>query len=218
MTKEFRDVSLSAPSVLPPLLDLDNTNGRHAFYPKVTSTFEEAGLSYAMIESLILKYLLNLGTATGRRIAAELGLPFGPFPEFLRQLKNQQIVNYTSAGAASDFVYSLTDTGRVRAKIYLDECTYVGTAPVPFEEYLGSVSAQTIATEHPKEDDLRRAFADLLISERTFDMLGPAINSGRGLFPLRFSREWQDQHRRTNHSLLRRRACGFPRYFALRVS
>ncbi len=175
-------MSLSAPSVLPPLLDLENSNGRRAFVPRVVNTFEEAGLSHAMVESLILKFLLNLGTATGRRIAAELGLPFGPFPEFLRQLKNQQIVNYSSAGTASDFVYSLTDVGRARAKIYLDECTYVGTAPVPFEDYLDSVSAQTIATEHPKEDDLRRAFADLLISEQTFGMLGPAINSGRGLF------------------------------------
>ena len=58
----------------------------------------------------------------------------------------------------------------------------MGTAPVPFEDYLKSVSAQTIATEHPKEEDLRRAFGDLLISEQTFGMLGPAINSGRGLF------------------------------------
>ena len=37
-------------------------------------------------------------------------------------------------------------------------------------------------TEHPKEDDLRRAFSDLLIAEETFRLLGPAINSGRGLF------------------------------------
>ena len=82
------------------------------FIPGVVNTFDEAGLSHAMVESLILKFLLNLGTATGRRIAAELGLPFGPFPEFLRQLKNQQIVNYTSSAAANDFVYSLTDAGR----------------------------------------------------------------------------------------------------------
>jgi predicted ATPase with chaperone activity len=175
-------VKLSAPSVLPPLLDVRNANGRGAFYPRAVNTFEEAGLSQAMVEGLVLKFLLNLGTASGRRIAAELGLPFGPFPEFLRQLKNQQIVNYTSAATASDFIYSLTDNGRARAKGYLEECTYVGTAPVQFGDYLESVSAQTIATEHPKEEDLRRAFADLLISEQTFAMLGPAINSGRGLF------------------------------------
>jgi predicted ATPase with chaperone activity len=175
-------VTLSAPSVLPPLFDVESSAGRSAFSPTAVSSFEEAGLNHGLVESLVLKFLLNLGSASGRRIAAELGLPFGPFPEFLRLLKNQQIVNFSGSATANDFVYTLTDHGRARAKSYLEECTYVGTAPVPFEDYVSSVSAQTIATEHPKEEDLRRAFADLLISERTFDMLGPAINSGRGLF------------------------------------
>ena len=175
-------MKLSAPSLLPPLLDAPSNNGRTPFVPQAVNSFDETGLPYALIESLVLKYLLNQGTAPGRRIANELGLPFGPFPEFLRQLKNQQIVNYTSSATAGDFVYSLTDQGRARAKLYLEECTYVGTAPVQFDDYLKSISAQTIATEHPKEDDLRRAFSDLLISEKTFDTLGPAINSGRGLF------------------------------------
>jgi len=119
---------------------------------------------------------------TGRKIAEELGLPFGPFPDFLRQLKNQQIVVYSNAVTANDYLYSLTDAGRVRAKAYFDECQYVGTAPVPFAAYLESVAAQTIANEHPKEADLRRAFSDLLISDEVFRMLGPAINSGRGMF------------------------------------
>src|SRR5205085_4356176 len=55
-------------------------------------------------------------------------------------------------------------------------------APVPFDDYVESIHAQTIAHEHPKEADLRRAFSDLLISEEMFRMLGPAINSGRGMF------------------------------------
>jgi predicted ATPase with chaperone activity len=179
---EIPAVSFSTSSVLPPLFDVENSKGRKAFTPAAVSTFEEAGLNHGLVESLVLKFLLNLSSASCRRIAAELGLPFGPFPEFLRLLKNQQIVNYSSSTTANDYIYTLTDNGRARAKTYLEECTYVGTAPVPFEDYTNSVSAQTIATEHPKEEDLRRAFADLLISERTFDMLGPAINSGRGLF------------------------------------
>ena len=85
-------------------------------------------------QCLVLKFLSSVGIASGRRVASELGLPFGPFPEFLRQLKNQQIVNYTGSTAANDFVYSLTDVGRARAKTYSDECTYVGTAPVPFAD------------------------------------------------------------------------------------
>jgi predicted ATPase with chaperone activity len=168
----------SAPSTVPAL----STGPREPFRPKPVSDFEQAGLNYAQVEGLILKFLLNIGVASGRRIADELGLPFGPFPEFLRQLKNTQIVTYTNAATANDYLYSLTDAGRARAKVYFEECSYVGSAPVPFEDYLKAVAAQTITAEQPKESDLRHAFSDLLISEEMFSVLGPAINSGRGMF------------------------------------
>src|SRR3954447_4456203 len=155
---------------------------RAPFRPKAIKDFEESGLNYTQIESLVLKFLLNNGISSGRRVAEELGLPFGPFPEFLRQLKNQQIVGYSDSATANDYLYSLTEAGRARAKLYFSECSYVGTAPVPFDDYVASVAAQTIAGEHPKEEDLRRAFGDLLISAEMFEVLGPAINSGRGLF------------------------------------
>lgn len=171
-------MSIAEPSTVPNAL----APARKAFRPKPVSSFEEAGVNNAQVESLILKFLMNVGVASGRRIAEELGLPFGPFPEFLRQLKNQQIVAYTNAMAANDYMYSLTDTGRARARVYFEECAYVGSAPVPFEDYVKSVAAQTITAEQPKEEDLRRAFSDLLISEEMFQTLGPAINSGRGMF------------------------------------
>ena len=155
---------------------------KQSFRPKPAPDFEAAGLNFAMVEGLILKFLLNVGVASGRKIAEELGLSFGPFPEFLRTLKNQQVLTYTNSVTANDYMYSLTDTGRARAKVYFEECTYVGTAPVPFEDYVRSVTAQTITAESPKQEDLRRAFSDLLISEEMFDVLGPAINSGRGMF------------------------------------
>ncbi len=158
------------------------TRAKGPFRPAAVADFAQAGLNFAQVEGLVLKFLMNIGVASGRRIAEELGLPFGPFPEFLRNLKNQQIVTYTNATAANDYLYSLTDAGRARAKIYFEECQYVGTAPVPFDDYVKSVAAQTIQTEHPKQEDLRRAFSDLLISEEMFDTLGPAINSGRGMF------------------------------------
>ena len=36
--------------------------------------------------------------------------------------------------------------------------------------------------QHPTDDDLQRAFDDLLINKRMLGRLGPAINSGRGMF------------------------------------
>jgi predicted ATPase with chaperone activity len=168
--------------VASPIGSAAHSNGRPVFYPKAVDSLEASGLNSVTIESLVLKFLLSTGMASGRRIASLLGLPFGPFPEFLRVLKNQQILAYANSASANDYVYTLTDTGRVRAKVYAEECAYVGTAPVPFEDYLQSVAAQTISNEHPREADLRRAFADLMIPEETFGLLGPALNSGQGLF------------------------------------
>ncbi len=167
-----------SPTTIPAL----DEGPKPAFRPRPVTTFDEAGLNFAQVEGLVLKFLLNIGVASGRRIADELGLPFGPFPEFLRHLKNQQIVAYTNAATANDYMYSLTDAGRARARSYFEECAYVGTAPVPLDDYIAAIHEQTIAAEHPKHEDLRRAFSDLLISEEMFSALGPAINSGRGMF------------------------------------
>ncbi len=168
----------SAPSVLPSF----DTGTSETFRPRPAGTFEDAGLTPALVESLVLKFLVGAGEASGRRIADELGLPFSPFPEYLRHLKSQQIVSYANTATANDYRYSLTDSGRARARKHLQECAYVGTAPVPFKDYLESVAAQSIAKEQPTEADLRQAFSDLLIDDSMFESLGPAINSGKGLF------------------------------------
>ena len=57
-------------------------NGKSTFFPRAIDSFEDAGLNPAIVESLVLKFLMNTGMASGRRIAAELGLPFRPFPDF----------------------------------------------------------------------------------------------------------------------------------------
>ncbi len=168
----------TAPTTIPSV-ELDKPP---TFSPRPANDFESAGLSMALAESLLFKFLRGVGNASGRRIADELGLPFGCFPEFLRGLKSQQFVNYTNTAAVNDYYYSLTDAGRNRARSYLEECAYVGTAPVPYRDYVDAIIAQTINRERPREEDLRRAFSDLLVSEEMFALLGPAINSGRGMF------------------------------------
>lgn len=152
------------------------------FRPKQLENFVKAGLSGAQVEGLILKFLLTVGNASGRSIAAQLGLPYGLFSDELWRLQAMKLLKYDGVAAMGDYDYSLTDLGRNRSREYVEECAYVGVAPVSFEDYAASVLAQTITAEHPRKEDLRRAFSDLLIAEEMFEILGPAINSGRGLF------------------------------------
>ncbi len=152
------------------------------FIPQPPRTFEEAGLDPGIVESLLLKYLAGVGSATGATISAELCLPADAVVQLLAALKQQQIVVYVGAATMGDFTYTLTDAGRDRARRFMLESMYVGPAPVPLEQYIASVRAQTITTSSPHYEDLRKAFSDLLITEEMFQILGPAINSGRGMF------------------------------------
>ncbi len=54
--------------------------------------------------------------------------------------------------------------------------------PSHSSDYVASVTAQTLAGQQPKAEHLAEAFADLLLNRQMLDRLGPAINSGRGLF------------------------------------
>jgi len=152
------------------------------FVPQEPKSFHAAGLNDSLVESLALKLLLARGDSTGREVADQLKLPFILIDELLRGLKNDQLVAYRGGAPMNDFLHQLTDLGRERAKRYWNHCTYFGAAPVSLEDYIESVKAQSLAAQPTTAEHLRRAFGDLVLSERMLDRLGPAVNSGRGLF------------------------------------
>src|SRR5437764_4061675 len=160
----------------------DQTAEQQEFIPLEPPTIREAGLTDSEVEALILKYLLSRGDCTGREISDQVHLPFILLEPLLRQLKYDQLLVYRGSAPMNDYVYQLTDLGRERARRFMEHCTYFGAAPVSLIDYILSVKAQTLEKQHPSPEDLKRAFEDILVGERMLRRLGPAINSGRGLF------------------------------------
>ncbi|MBW8884736.1 MAG: AAA family ATPase, partial [Planctomycetia bacterium] len=152
------------------------------FVPMDPASIRDAGLTDSEVEALILKYLLARGDSSGRDVAEQIRMPFILVEPLLRQLKFDQLLVYRGSAPANDYVYQLTDLGRERARRMMDHCTYYGSAPVSLMDYIISVKEQSLASQHPSPEDLKRAFSDILIGERMLRRLGPAINSGRGLF------------------------------------
>ena len=157
-------------------------DGGKAFVPLEPESFRRAQLTDSEVEALILKFLLARGDATGRDIADQVRLPFILIDELLRTLKNDQLVVHKGSAPMNDYQYQLTDIGRERARRYSAYCTYFGAAPVGLDDYITSVRAQSLTGQRPTVDDLHRAFEDLLLNKRMLYRLGPALNSGRGLF------------------------------------
>jgi len=152
------------------------------FLPSMPHTIEETGLPTALVESLICKYLSIVGSRSGRGIAEEIGLPFGVLENLFHSLRARQILVYSASAPLNDHIYCLTEEGRQRTQLLMNACAYVGPAPVVLAEYVVSVNAQTIRAEAPRHDRLEQAFADISVDSNLFADLGPAVNSGAGLF------------------------------------
>jgi predicted ATPase with chaperone activity len=155
---------------------------RPVFLPPVPTTVAATGINQLLIEDLMLKNLLGSGLKSGRDLAADLKLPFPCIKDILNELKTQMLIAQKSAIGIGDFVYQLSDRGRERALAARAISGYAEAAPVRFEDYLESVKAQSIRLEKPDRESLAAAFDDLIVNPALFDVIGPALSSGRGLF------------------------------------
>ena len=153
-----------------------------AFIPQEPASITATGLPASTVESLVLKRLLTGNVLTGRQIADALRLPLPILIDLLRRLKTEQIVAYRSSSGVNDYEYELTPTGFERALRQFQHSSYHGPAPVPIDEYVASMNAQSPTKQPPKPADLQRALAGLLIDRRIFGQIGEAISSVGDLF------------------------------------
>ncbi len=152
------------------------------YQPVEPTTLEEAGLSDTLVDSLLCKHLAISGSATGRVLAKRTCLPYSLVSASLEGLRKRKLVGHVSSAQFNDFIYTLADSGMSRAKELARECAYVGPAPVPLSEYVLSVEAQAISHESPDRSRLMSACEGISVDPQMLKRLGPAINSGGGMF------------------------------------
>ena len=153
-----------------------------SFFPRAPKTLDATHLNTILIEDLLLRTLMQFGSLLGRQLSRELAIPHTLMEPLLADLKQRMLIVHKSSGQAGDFIYMLSDIGLERAQKSAEQNSYVGPAPVAFEDYLRGVQSQSIRLEKPGASDLQKAFQDLCLDDSMFEVLGPAINSGRGLF------------------------------------
>lgn len=153
-----------------------------SFRPAEPNAIAETGLPLSLVEGLILKRLSLVGNSSGRQLAEDVALPFNVLEPIYQSLRTRQIIVHKGSAPVGDYFYSLTENGQERARLAMHACAYVGPAPVPLMDYVLATEAQTIRAESPKRRQLQKAFSQITINESLFETLGPAINSGAGLF------------------------------------
>ena len=74
----------------PPTVKTTSTPTR--FLPPTPENLNDTGLRTSQIEALILKFLLNMGLASGREVANQICLPFAMTQQMLFEMKDAQLI------------------------------------------------------------------------------------------------------------------------------
>ena len=149
--------------------------------PPVPQTIEETGVSSAIVEQLILKFLYNRGEMLGRELARELGLDFSLIDEILESLKRSHAIGVRkSLGMGnSSGLFHLTDAGRSTTREHLENNQYVGRVPVPLDQYVEMVRRQKLKNNWLTPQTLKQAFSHLVVEEDILAKIGPAVNANK---------------------------------------
>ena len=156
------------------------------YFPPPITKLEDTGLSLLWLQDLTLKIFYYQGYLTGFKAAEELALPFaGIADQILESLKREKLIEVKSSQMGlgeGSYQYAITGAGMIRAREALDRSQYAGPAPVPIEIYNESIRHQSRGRVAITSRTMRQILSHLVLSETTFQRLGPALNSGTSIF------------------------------------
>jgi len=156
------------------------------FMPPQVTSLDDTGLNPLWLQDLVLKVLYFRGYLSGFSVAEEITLPFaGVTDQILIALKAEKLIEVKSSqGGLGEgaYTYGITGAGIQRAREALERSQYAGPAPVPFEVYNEAIRRQKSGRMTVTSRTMRQILSQLVISESTFQRLGPALNSGASIF------------------------------------
>lgn len=163
----------------------DRPPGPPPFVPPIPFTVQDLNIQRSFIEDMVIRTLYFRGNITGGQVAMALRVPFyGLLSVVMEQLRAQELIDICGQQGLGDagYQYTLTMKGQGRAQDALDKTGYNGPMPVAWEDVLASIRAQTIKNLIVTRQNIRKAFADLIISDSMFSQIGPAVNSASSIF------------------------------------
>jgi hypothetical protein len=152
------------------------------FRPQPNS-MEETGIDFSQLLDLCIKTIYYGGRPSARTVSARMAMPFPIVESLLTFLKREQFIEVVGSSGIGEqqYQYALTARGQEKAVEALERNQYVGPAPVPFEQYVEVVLEQSVRKIRVDSTVVEGALSDLVLSETTHNLVGPAVNSGRSI-------------------------------------
>jgi len=148
--------------------------GEGLFRPEQPKTFKESGISYRVMESLILKTIKQEGPQNEAQLSEFLKIGANVFREVLVSLNKRELLD-----TPMPMTFDLTNKGRELVAIMEGEDAYVGPAPVSFQAYCDMVKQQAKRERRVTMEEVEQVFASYPMRPELKHTLKEGFNSQR---------------------------------------
>lgn len=143
-------------------------------------SISEVGVRDTVLEDIALKALYTSGPFSVLDLGEHLRLSFEVATELFNRLRGKLLCEVT--GMTGNVPYlAITSQGRTRALELLSHSQYSGAAPVSLASYVAQVRKQSVGNVEVHPPDVKRAFAHMVLEEKTLGQFGTALNSGQAI-------------------------------------
>jgi predicted ATPase with chaperone activity len=144
-------------------------------------SIDEVDVRQAILEDLALKTLYMSGSLSVLQLSEKTRLSFEVAKELAFQLRTELLCHVTGMNGHVPQI-AITSEGRSRAADLVSQNHYTGEAPVSLASYVEQVRIQSVRKVEVHANDVKRAFAHLVIDDGTLRQFGTALNSGSSIF------------------------------------
>ncbi|HMD48789.1 MAG TPA: hypothetical protein VKG79_06815 [Bryobacteraceae bacterium] len=150
------------------------------FRPASPQTFEELGISQALVMDLMLRRMLLEGYSNLQALSHSLRLSIPVLNIVFNHMRAQQMVEVKGMNG-NDYHFTLSQAGKQLASERFQITQYAGAAPVSLKDYHSATKTQSAQIKVDRKL-LKSAFSDLVVTDRLLDQLGPALISQNSIF------------------------------------
>ncbi len=152
--------------------------------PKMPKSVADLGIDITLLREILLKTVLRRNLDNVITVADALRVSVPVAQELLEITRESNMIETLGAARTDEsknLRYQLTDLGRRTALDALAQSEYIGALPVPLDDYVKQVKAQSIRDANVTRESLEKSMGHLIISDKMFQKLGPAVNSPRSV-------------------------------------
>ena len=153
---------------------------RSSFHPSIPQNTKDLGIPESLVLDLVLRRMLIEGYSNLAGLSRSLRISVPVIDTVFKHMRSQQLVEIKGM-QGNDYNFTLSQAGKQLAGERFQVSQYAGACPVSLNDYHAATKAQSAKVQVDRRV-LRQAFADLIVSDRMLDQLGPAIISQTSIF------------------------------------